>query len=76
MTDLKIRISELDRENGQLRALLAVALEDTARIDHLEANPQEGEVVVDGERKAVKVYAVVTELPLRVALDVHRKTLQ
>ena len=61
----------LEEENASLRRLLGAALEDSARIDCLEAHAQP--VTVNGQPSSARGYSVVTELTLRGALDVLRK---
>jgi hypothetical protein len=58
-------------DGAQMRALLGSALSDTERLDWLEQHPCAASI--NGLPASAKAYSIVTELPLRAAIDVMRK---
>lgn len=67
------QVETLKQENEQIRVLLGAALLDSDRLDWLEKNPLQATIA--GLPADAKAYSIVTQLPLRTALDVMRKRL-
>ena len=64
-------IEKLEADNAVIRECLGASLRDSDRLDWLEQNPCQA--TINGLPPTAKAYSIITELPLRVALDVMRK---